>query len=103
MSVQLNPRLHANSAVDANQATTNVIPQMPATAATCISGRNPYCEYAIDPQLAAGVKRDRKNSAVTSAIGKTSVAATPPILGDTIRSTTNGSITIMASTARMAR
>jgi hypothetical protein len=102
ISVQLKPRLQANSNVEANQAITNVIPQMPATAATCISGMNPYCEYAIEPQLAAGVKCDRRNSAATSAIGKTSVATTPLNLGDTIRSTTNGSVTIVASSVRMA-
>src|SRR5689334_541602 len=101
MSVQSKPRLQANSNVDANQATTNVIPQRPTTDATCIRGVKPYWEYAIDPQLAAGVRRDRRNSAVTSAIGKIKVAGTPPNLGETIRSTTKGRVTVAASKARM--
>jgi hypothetical protein len=34
------------------------MPQIPVTAANCISGRLPYCVYASEAHVAFGVKRD---------------------------------------------
>jgi hypothetical protein len=40
---QAKSRLHANSAVEANQVIANVIPQIPAIEAICMIARFPYC------------------------------------------------------------
>src|SRR5262245_18269100 len=79
------------------------MPQMPTTADTCIKGMNPYCEYAIDHQLAPDVRRARRHSAVTSVYGASSGARALPCLGDAVRSMTKGSVTIVALTTSMSR
>src|SRR4030095_1316081 len=98
---QANPLRHASSNAEANHATRKVMPQMPATAATCISGSTPYWVYAIDPHVA--IRGDRKNSTVTNAIGNTRTASIGPARCSTIRSTRNGTAIVVAMKAEMTR
>jgi hypothetical protein len=71
-----------------------VMPQMPANAAACINGRYPYWVYASEPHVAAGVKRDRRNSAATQRHRENERPPGPPPLEATSRSRANGSVTV---------
>jgi hypothetical protein len=91
-------RVHANCCshvqltADANHAIKKLMPHRPVSAASCISGRLPYCEYASEPHDAAGVIRARSSSKATQASGKTSVDAHPSMRGATSRSMTSEAI-----------
>src|SRR6516225_10242145 len=77
---------------------------MPVSAAICIRDRAPYCEYAMDPHVAFGRTRERRNSVATNATGNTSVDPTPPRANEPLaRSIANGTMSVKPSTTTIRR
>ncbi len=52
-------RLRRTETRDADQVSKKVMPQIPVTDTTCMSGKSPYCVFAMEVMVPRGPKEPR--------------------------------------------